>query len=155
MEEFLKELCSYLESQKLSWLLKVDFAWNTVLNGLMWPKHGFIHAYLQWRVVTKGHNSRRKFFWNPQLSKSCIGLFLDIFSVKGAIGENNYVTVYYHFCHCQLFLSNLYFESYPSFVWPTGGISDSWCKGEKGKSRSDWGYGMEVRVSDEEITVGH
>lgn len=86
--------------------------------------------------------------------KGHMGLFPDIFSVKEAIGENNYVTIYNHLCHCLLFLSNLYFESYSSFVWSTGGIFDSWCKGKKGTNRVIEGMGCRADSQVKESQLG-
>lgn len=104
--------------------------------------------------MTKDHNSRRKFLWNPQLSKGHMGLFPDIFSVKEAIGENNYVTIYNHLCHCLVLLSNLYFESYSFFVGSTGGIFGSWCKGKKGRNRVIEGMGCRADSQVRESRLG-
>lgn len=119
-----------------AWFLPWIGESQLAVKSLIWhEQHSFTYTCMSWRVVTQYHNSRKKFLWNSQLSKSCRALFSDIFTVKKAIGENNSVTTYnlWHFLPLPFVSKQLGLWSY-SFVRSKVRISKSLHKEKKEKN---------------------
>lgn len=118
-----------------SLVLALNWRKSTVKSLIWHEQHSFTYTCMSWRVVTQYHNSRKKFLWNSQLSKSCRALFPDIFTVKKAIGENNSVTTYnlWHFLPLPFVSKQLVLWSY-SFVQSKVRISKSLHKEKKEKN---------------------